>query len=127
VLSGLATTAAQFVWSLIRRSAVNTSGTSTTPTARQHDINDAAATAVLTLYTANPTLGTTVGTVRGGRLFHNLVSAQNDRLIFDFSTNQDKALILRGATDIIAVNGGGAALTGGQTFDVEIEFEEDNS
>ena len=128
VLSGLATTAGQMVWNLIRRSAVNTGGTSTAPTAMKHDTSDGAATAVMALYTVNPAgLGTAVGTVRGGRLFHALATAQNDRLVFDFSTNQDKALILRGVTDILAINGGGAALPAGATLDIEIEFEEDNS
>lgn len=128
VLSGLATTAGQMVWSLIRRSAINTGGTSTAPVPSKHDPNDPAPTAALALYTINPTgLGATVATVRGGRLFHNLATAQNDRLVFDYSTNQDKPLILRGTTDILALNGGAVALPSGATLDIEVEFEEDNS
>lgn len=128
VLSGLATTAGQFVWLLVRRSTANSGGTSTAPAVQKHDTGDGAATAVLALYTVNATsLGTAVGTVRGGRLFHALTTAQNDRLVFDFSTNQDKALVLRGTTDILAINGNGGTLPTGATLDIEIEFEEDNS
>jgi hypothetical protein len=128
VLSGLATTAGQYVWLIVRRSSANTGGTSTAPTPLKHDVNDPAATATLTLYTVNPgAIGTQIGTVRGGRLFHNVTTAQNDRLVFDFSTNQDKALILRGTSDIIAINGNSVALPAGATLDVEISWEEDSS
>lgn len=128
ILSGLATTAGQFVWTLVRRSSGNGSGTSTTPTAFPSDVNDPNATAVMTLYTANPaTLGTAVGNVRGGRLFHNVSTAQNDRLVWDFTVNTDKALILRGSSDIVAINGAGATLPAGASLDIEIEWEEDLS
>jgi hypothetical protein len=128
-LSGLATTAGQFVWLLVRRSAVDTGGTKTTPVGQANDVtNDGSATAVLGLYTVNPTgLGTAVGTYRGGRMFHALVTAQNDRLVFDFANLQDKALILRGVTDILAINGAGATLPAGATLDIEVFWEEDAS
>jgi hypothetical protein len=129
VLGGMATTAGQFVWNLVRRSAGNSGGTNSSPSGIRHDVsNDAAQTAVLTLYTANPTsLGTTIGTIRGGRLFHNVTTAQNDRLVFDFCTNQDKALVLRGTADILAINGAGGTLPSGTALDIEIEWEEDAS
>jgi hypothetical protein len=127
-VSGLATTAGQIPVSLVRRSAVNTGGTSTNPTAIKHDINDAAATAVLALYTVNPTgLGTAVGNVGAKRLFLNVSTAQEDQAVWDFSTRQDKALVLRGTTDILALNFGGAAVPAGGVLDFEIEWEEDNS
>lgn len=128
VLGGKAGTAGHFVWLLIRRSTANTGGTSTAPAGLKHDTNDPTAAATLALYTVNASpLGTTVGTVRGGRLFHNLATAQPDRLVWDFSTNQDKALILRGATDILAINGAGGTLPASATLDIEIEWEEDAS
>ena len=87
-----------------------------------------AATAVLALYTVNPTgLGTAVGNVGAKRLFLNVSTAQEDQAVWDFSTRQDKALVLRGTTDILALNFGGAAVPAGGVLDFEIEWEEDNS
>src|SRR5580658_7995356 len=47
--------AAQFNPVIVRRSAVDTGGTSTAPTAMARDTLNTGATAVLALYTANPT------------------------------------------------------------------------
>lgn len=127
-LTGSAGTAGQFVWYLVRRSGANTGGTSTAPTPLKHDSSDAAATAALALYTANPTgLGTTVGNISGVRLFHNVTTAAPDRFIWDFSTRNDKALVLRGTGDVLAINGNGAALPTGAVLDITVEFEEDAS
>lgn len=127
-VSGLATTAGQMPVALVRRSAANTAGTLTNPAAVKHDINDAAATAVVALYTANATgLGTAVGNVGAKRLFLNLSTGQEDQAVWDFSTRQDKALVLRGVSDILAINLGGAAVPAGGVLDFEIEWEEDNS
>lgn len=128
ILSGVATSAGQFIWTLVRRAAPNTGGSSTAGAAAKHDLTDSAATATINLYTVNPgVLGTLNATVRGGRLFHNVVTALQDKLIFDFCTNQDKALILRGTSDIMAINGNGGTLPTGAALDIEIEWEEDNS
>lgn len=127
-VSGLATTAGQMPVTLIRRSAANTGGTSTAPTPIKHDTNDAAGTAALALYSANPTtLGTTVGNLGAKRLFLNVSTAQEDQVVWDFSTRQDKALVLRGTSDILAINLGGATVPTGGVLDFEIEYEEDNS
>ena len=45
----------------------------------------------------------------------------------DFSTRQDKALILRGTSDIVYINFNGSAIPTGGVVDFEIETEEDNS
>jgi hypothetical protein len=128
VLSGYASSAGQFVWTLVRRSAANTGGSSSAGVAAKQDLTDGAATAAIALYTANPgTLGTAVATIRGGRLFHNVTTAQQDKLVFDFCTNQDKALVLRGTSDILAINGNSGTLPSGAALDIEIEWEEDNS
>jgi hypothetical protein len=56
-----------------------------------------------------------------------LSTGQPFPLVWDFSTRQDKALILRGTTDFIAINGNGATVPAGGAIDYEIEIEEDNS
>ena len=63
------TTAGQAIIILARRSTADTLGTSTAPVAVTFDTTNAAATAVVLAYTANPTLGTLVGNVFSGRVF----------------------------------------------------------
>lgn len=128
VLGGIATTAGSMLATLIRRSTLNTGGTSAAATGAPHDINDAAATVIPQVYSANPTgLGTAVGNMNRGRLWLPLATAQPSPLRWDFSTRQDKALIVRGVTDVIAVNLGGAAVPSGGAIDWEVEIEEDGS
>ncbi len=127
-LSGIATTAGAIPVQLIRRSAVNTGGASSAATAVKHDINDGAASAAVAVYSANPTgLGTAVGAMATDRLFLNLSTAAPLPVVRDFAIRQDKAAILRGTTDIIAINFGGNTIPSGGAVDYEIEWEEDNS
>ena len=65
---GTATAASIYDHYIIKRTTANTGGTSTTKTAAQSDSSDAAQTATLSLYTANPTLGTGV-TVEGNKTY----------------------------------------------------------
>lgn len=127
VVTGFTNTAGQFVFLLIRRSLANVGGTPTVLPSLPYDGLDAAATAVASYYASNPTtLGTTVGTLRRGRLFFALQTNQNDRLTFEFGALQEKACVLRGASDFLCLNGAGAALPGSSTtLDCEIEWDED--
>jgi len=128
VLGGIATTAGSMPVVLIKRSTGPTGGTPVTVVAGEHDNNDATATAAVTRYTANPaSLGTLISNVGQGRLWLPLATGQPFPLVWEFATRQDKALILRGASDYLCVNLGGAAVPAGGVIDFELEIEEDNS
>src|SRR5258708_526007 len=125
-LNGVATANGNMPVQLIRRSAVDTGGTSTTPTLVKMDTNDAAASAVLTLYTANPTVGTAVGTLASTRI--NFSTTATGSVVanqgWDFTWRGDKPIVLRGATDLLAINFNGAAVPAGGLLDWEIAWEE---
>mgnify|MGYP001615091007 FL=1 len=132
-IGGVATAAGNMPVQLIRRSVADSGGgTVLTPvTAGKADINDPAATAVVsTIGTANPgSLGTQVGGIlRNDRVQMSAAStgvAAND-VIWDFSTRFDKACVLRGLADFICINLNGAAIPAGGVLDLEIEMEETN-
>ena len=64
-ISGTQTTGSMVKFVLAKRSTANTGGTFTSPTLVPHDSADAAATTVISNYTANPTsTGTLVGNIR---------------------------------------------------------------
>ena len=126
VIGGVAGTAGQLNPLLVRRSAADTGGTSTAPTAMKRDTNDAAATAALALYTVNPAgLGTAVGTLDTCRLALNLSTTAPDVCQFNFGTNNDKEIVLRGTTDILAINFAGATVPASGLLDIDIEWTEE--
>ena len=132
VMAGFATTAGQLLVELIRRSVANTGGspTVTAVTPGKHDINDPAATAVVDYITAGNcgTLGASAGQMGVGRMFLNVAATgPTTPAVWDFATRQDKAIILRGVTDFLCINCGGATLPSGAALDFECETEEDNS
>jgi hypothetical protein len=125
-ITGTATAAASADVLLIMRSAADTGGTATQPTIVPNDSNNAAATAVINLYSANPTLGTSVGTIRARKL--NLGAAGSAGTIdWRFSNTNDQAIVLRGATQVLALNFNGAAVPAGTSIDIECEWVEDAS
>lgn len=131
-VGGFATTAGQLIIELIRRSTAGTLGSAVLHaiTSAQHDINDPASTAVMSYVgTANyGTVGTTAGQLGVGRLFLNVAATgPTTELIWDFSTRQDKAIVLRGLSDFLCINGVGATVPTGGELDFEIEAEEDAS
>lgn len=111
---------------LIKRSTANTGGTSAAATAVPHDSNNAAATATVLSYTANPTaLGTTVGPVRTFKLLSDATTtATQDLQIFIFGDNPGQAVVLRGTAQVFAVNLNSATLGGGN-LDVYVTWSEE--
>jgi hypothetical protein len=132
-LSGVATSQGHIPLQLIKRTTAGTLGSAvlTAITAAKHDTNDAAPTcSVSTVGTANyTTLGTTQGVLAARRL--NLPAASGGTFYspteFEFSTRMDAPVFLRGAAELIGINGNGGALPAGTVIDYEIEIEEDNS
>lgn len=112
-ISGNATTAVTVPLSIIKRSAANTGGTSTAPTVTPHDSNNAAGTAVVLAYTANPTaLGATVGMLDTFKLdLPASATATNVNLDEDF--NDGQPYVLRGTAQILAINLNTSAITAG--------------
>lgn len=112
-ISGNATTAVTVPLSIIKRSATNTGGTSTAPTVTPHDSNNAAGTAVVLAYTANPTvLGATVGMLDTFKLdLPASATATNVNLDEDF--NDGQPYVLRGTAQILAINLNTSAITAG--------------
>ena len=127
LFSGIATAASNILPTLVRRSAANTGGTSAVQALAKRDPNDAAATAVLTTWSANPTgLGAAVATLDGGRV--NLAPAANggiDRLLLQYAWLNEKAITLRGTSDFICINLGGAAWPAGGALDIQIVVTEE--
>lgn len=127
VIAGTATSATNIIVDMIRRSAANTGGTTVPITGRSHDLADGAANATVAYYTANASgLGTAVGTLHSARL--NLAPAANgsiDRIQWQFTWVNDKAIVLRGATDILAINLRGAAWPAGGALDIDLEWTEE--
>jgi hypothetical protein len=133
-IGGVATAQGNMPIQLIRRSTAGTLGSAvlTAITAGAHDTaNDGSPTAVVsTVGTANYTTpGTQVAILGVGRV--NMPAASSGAvagmLSFDFCLHEDKALILRGTSDYLVINGNGATVPSGGVLDLFVEWEEDAS
>jgi hypothetical protein len=122
-VTGVQTTAGQASFLLIKRSAANTAGTSTALTRIPYDANDAAATATVLAYTANPTVGTAIGNVRGDRAFLPGAASASDAQGLSWGFLGAKQITLRGTAQGVCINLAGATLAGG-SINVTIEWTE---
>jgi len=106
LLSGTQTTTLMRDFFLVKRSAANTGGTSSAVTAVPNDSNNGAATATALSYTANPTLGTTVGTVRLYKYEIPTTTGANSQspLEVKFGDTPEQAIVLRGTSQVLALN-----------------------
>lgn len=119
---------------LLKRSTANTSGTSTgSPTPVPHDSTNPAVSASVLAYTANPTTGNLVGTaLRNQKFFQTLATytatefPTKDSLTWDFGNRPSQEIILRSANDVLAVNLNAVTATATASFDLAIEWTEDN-
>lgn len=121
-ISGIQTTAGLVLTNLIRRSTAATLGTSTNASLIPHQATDAASTAVVKVYTANPTVGVAVGTVRSRRVPVGTATSLIAPTEITFGENA-KPIILSGVAQTLCINLNGVTVTGG-TLNVEIEFNE---
>ena len=122
IFSATQTAGSTFNVSLIKRSTANTSGTATAMTAVPLDASDAAAGSTVQYYTANPTLGTTIGSVETEPIFCSTTATQPEKYEFDFGL-KSKPIILNSASQALSLNFGGVTMTGGACF-VTIEWTE---
>lgn len=110
---------------LVKRTTLDTGGTSTTEANVPLDSNNAAGTAVVKAFTANPTgLGTSPGAIRAARMTVVNASAAQNYLIWDFGIRPAQAPVLRGVNDNYAINFGGASITG-NIMSISIEWTEE--
>jgi hypothetical protein len=124
-VSGIATTAISPIVVLAKRSTANTAGTSTAMTAVPHDSSSAAATATGLAYTANPTLGNLVGNIRSDRIVFPLTTvAGSGPQIWTFGERPSQAIVLRGTSQVLAVNLSSTTVTGG-SISCDIEWTEE--
>lgn len=109
---------------LVKRSAADTAGTSTAMTAVPHDSNFAAASAAPLSYTAAPTPGAAVGTVRGVQFNDGSASLPGSQTwLWTFGERPSSAIVLRGTAQELCVNLGAVVAT--QTATVSFEWTEE--
>ena len=132
-VAGVATAQGNMQIQLARWSTAGTPGSAvlTAVTPVKHDIQDPAATAVVsTVGTANYT---TQGTGSATPFLCDRIqmavvaTGQITPNEFNFATRSDKAIVLRGTSDYIAISGNGSAIPTGGVIDWQVELEEDNS
>jgi hypothetical protein len=115
--------------SLVTRSTANTGGTASVVTATPLDPLFPAAYGVFSAYTANPTVGTLVGTPRTSVLNLPAATATGASVTaWDFgpqSRNFAQDIVLRGAATSVALNGQGASFPAGSTLSCSAEWYED--
>lgn len=117
------------LFSLIRRSAVNTGGTSTNATLVPHSSTNSASSATIKVYTANPaSLGTAVATLNVERVSMNLSTSTTYRTPFDLVVNPTPVstmpIKLKSATDTLCVNLNGMAIGTISTMCMAITYRE---
>jgi len=113
---------------LIKRSAANTGGTSTTPTPVPNDSNNNAATAVVRVYSVNAAaLGAAVGNMQVVKLPCPVpASAVVSPYDFDLlSLTQGQGVVLRGVAQTLAINFNGVALPAGLSVTATIVWTEE--
>ena len=121
LLTGSQTTGSYVNFDFTRRSTANSGGTSTTLTNQVNDTNFAAATATARVYSANPTTGTTVGTMEY-KLYIPDATDPNPGVILDEVFQNP--IVLRGTSQVWALNFNNTAITGG-SFSATILWTED--
>ena len=128
-----AATAAALDVLLLKRSSANTGGTSTgSPTPVAHDSQNAAPSATVLAYTANPAgLGTLVGTaIRNQKLMLALATYTStdfppmDRVNWEFGNRPSQALVLRPG-EVLAINLNGVTPTATASLNIAAEFSEE--
>lgn len=127
---GTATAASIYDHYLIKRTAANTGGTSTTPTPAKSDSNDPSPSATVKLYSANPSaLGAGI-TVEANKTYLSASATPGAAAlptVYTFGTRNDKAIVLRGTSESIAWNFGGQAVPSGASLYMSIEWTEDDA
>lgn len=112
-LAGEATNADNVRIAVAKRSTANSGGTATTPEVVPYDSGSSAGTAVMRAYTANPTEGTTIGHVTETMIpFGNLTTGLGAPQVIYYG-ELGSPIVLRGTSEVAAVNLGNQTVSGG--------------
>lgn len=124
-VSGISTGTSTVDVVFLKRTTLNAGGTSTVATNVSYDSTDAAATAVIRGYTANPTLGTLGGSVlvRKVTLPASASGILQVPLILDFAIQGDRSFTLQG-TEQGSINWN-AQVVVGQSLDIDVTWTEE--
>jgi hypothetical protein len=125
--TGISTANAAATITLVKRSAANTGGTSAAMTAVPHDSSAPAATATALSYTANPTVGAVVGTIRSGKISTNTAATSTIPtydVTWTFGDRPAGEIVLRGIAEVIAINGAGGTFSAGAALNCSMEWME---
>lgn len=126
--SGVSTAAATGNIVLVKRSTANSAGTSTTKTGVPHDSSLSAATATVRAYTANPTTGTLVGNLAADAITTSTAASSAvvaaPTVFKGADARLNYPLVLRGATQVLALNGNGASYSAGTTLNCTVTWVE---
>lgn len=122
-ISATRTTATNTEVILLKRSTANSGGTSNNLNEVSHDSTNAAATGTALSYTANPTVGTLVGNLRAYKTFVPTTTTLGTLLDIDFG-ERGQGIILRGTSQVFAVNLNGVTVAG-NSFSISIEWIEE--
>jgi hypothetical protein len=129
-LSGIATANTSASIELLKYSVAFSGGTPVAGTAVPHDSRNAAATAAIATYTANPTVGTTlVGILRVFTKTFNTAatsSVTEDTTTLDFTNRNEQGIVLRGLNEYVALNLAGVTVTGG-VVNVDVTWTESDN
>jgi hypothetical protein len=95
-------TAAALTFQMMKRSTLNTGGTSTAQTAVAHDSGNPAVSGLSLLYTAGPTLGTAIAAVRVKRMWavSSTLAAQPNEVEWYFGNRPGQGILLRPAQQL---------------------------
>jgi hypothetical protein len=109
---------------IIKRSTLDTGGTSATLSAVPYDSLDPAPGAVVKYFTVAPTPGTQVGSlVRSAQIFINTAGGTPGITEFTFGDDIAQCAILRGASDCLCLNLGSAP-TNTPNIGIDVEWTE---
>lgn len=123
-ISGTSTLGASVDIELIKRSSADSGGTSTSVVVVPVDSNSAAGTATVLRYTANPTLGTNLRSVRAARYAFPTAGSANQSLIWNFGGLPSEPPTLRGTSQQFAINFN-ATTVGGASISIAVEWTEE--
>ena len=122
-ISGTQTTGGMVDVYFPKRSTANTVGTFTASVMVPHLSTDAAATAVGSVYTANPTLGALVGNVHVMSMTFGTVATTSLNIREINFGERGKPITLSGAAQAMAINLNGVTIAGG-SLKIVVEFTE---
>ena len=121
-ISGTQTTGGLVPVYIIKRSSAASAGTSTNPTYVPRDANQVAATAAIKVYTANPTIGSSVGNIWLGLVPVTATTGSAPVTDIDFNLT-GTPILLSGTSQTLCINLNGVTYSG-NTFYITVEWSE---